>query len=310
MTGTVVLLGPQRLEPTVRDAVAELGVEGRLALVTAGWEEREDDDGELVEHLEGRAVNLNAWSRMEDVFRRDPELLAGMRARHDRLRELQEVYRERLACTLEAARKLLTRAGDPALLDPEREAAIEDVRRLDAHHLERVHALYAGFDEEWRVGEREAVAQHRAEVRALLDDCGGLCVAGGHVAVLRNRMRALDILGGVGDRPVFAWSAGAMVLSQRIVLFHDSPPQGAGNAEVLEAGLGLCAGVVPLPHASRRLRLDDPTRVGLFARRFAPDACVALDARVRVTWDGARWTPGEAARRLMPDGALADLEAA
>ncbi len=310
MAGKLVMLGPQRWNPTLNTVVAEHGVEGRLALVTAGWEEREDDDAELVAHLDGRAVNLNVWGRLEDVFQKDPELLEAMRARHDRLRQLQAVYRDRLDHALEAARQMLSMSGDALLLDPEREAAIDDVRRLDAHHLRRVRALHAEFQERWRPGERAAVAQQRAEVRGLLEGCAGLCIAGGHVAVLLNRMRALDVLDGLGERPIFAWSAGAMVLGERIVLFHDSPPQGAGNAEVLETGLRACSGIVPLPHAARRLRLDDPMRVGLFARRFGPDLCVALEEGVRVEWDGARWRARVATRHLTPDGSLADVEAA
>ena len=150
MVGRVVLLGPQRLQPVLREVVAQYDVSDRLALVTAGWEEREDDDAELLAHLEGRAVNLNVWARMEDVFQRDPELLDAMRARHDRLRELQGVYRERLDHALEAARQMLAHDGDAELLDPEREAAIENVRRLDAHHVQRVRALHVAFQERWR----------------------------------------------------------------------------------------------------------------------------------------------------------------
>ena len=53
----VVLLGPQRIDPVVRGAtaapdvgvvLAELGVRRRVALITAGWQEREADDELLV----------------------------------------------------------------------------------------------------------------------------------------------------------------------------------------------------------------------------------------------------------------------
>ena len=43
-----------------------------------------------------------------------------------------------------------------------------------------------------------------------------------------------------------------------------------------DAGLGLCRGLLALPDARRRLRLEDPARVALLARRFAPDLCAAL----------------------------------
>jgi hypothetical protein len=95
------------------------------------------------------------------------------------------------------------------------------------------------------------------------------------------------------------------------VLFHDDPPQGAGHAEVLEAGLGLYGGLLPLPHARRRLRLDEPLRVALFARRFADLACVALDDGATLRWEEGRWVAagGDRARRLLADGSVEELAA-
>ena len=61
-----------------------------------------------------------------------------------------------------------------------------------------------------------------------------------------------------------------MALGQRVVLFHDSPPQGFGNAEVWGPGLGLYTGVLVFPHAQRRLALEDAGRVAILARRFQP----------------------------------------
>jgi hypothetical protein len=82
--------------------------------------------------------------------------------------------------------------------------------------------------------------------------------------------------------PVVAWSAGAMALAERVVLFADEAVQGSGHAEVYRRGMGLVRGVVPLPHARRRLHLDDPVRVAAFARRFADACCLILDDGVRV----------------------------
>jgi hypothetical protein len=95
-----------------------------------------------------------------------------------------------------------------------------------------------------------------------------------------------------------------MAVSERIVLFHDSPPQGPGDAEVLDWGMGLCAGVVPLPHASRRLRLDDPLRVALLSRRFSPAHCIPLDAGSRIDWNGEKWIPAVGTRVLGRRGAV------
>ena len=49
----VVLLGPQRHAITVTDELARLAAEGRVAAITAGWQEREGEDLELHEHLAG-----------------------------------------------------------------------------------------------------------------------------------------------------------------------------------------------------------------------------------------------------------------
>ncbi|HWE24492.1 MAG TPA: hypothetical protein VG496_11210, partial [Myxococcales bacterium] len=79
----VVLLGAQRFEPTLGAAVAELGVTGRIATITAGWQERELEDEELSEHLGRRTVNLRLHGRGEELFAADPELQAAHRERQE-----------------------------------------------------------------------------------------------------------------------------------------------------------------------------------------------------------------------------------
>ncbi len=306
----VCLLGPQRLEPTLVEAVRSVGARGALACVTAGWEEREGEIGELADHVECAVHNLEVYGRVEDVFQHDPELFRVLRERDDRMRKVQELYRLRLQHALAAARELLRRTDDPELLVPEQEAAIETVRAIDAQHLDRIHEIHAEFAERWRPGERERVVRHKREIARVLEGVSGLCIAGGHVAILLNRLRLLDVIDLAPRLPIFAWSAGAMVLGERVVVFHDNPPQGAGDAELLEAGLGVCPDVVPLPHASRRLKLEDAPRVALFARRFGDALCVALDARTRLDWDGVRYAAGPGTRRLTNEGGLEELEAA
>jgi len=304
----VILLGPQRLQPTLDRAVADvdrlLGGRGMLAVVTAGWEEREVEIQELDQHVGGRALNLEVFGRVEDIFARDPELLGAMRARHDTLRELHDLYRVRLAHALAAVREVAERASRPELRAPALEAAIAAVRALDVEHLAAVDRVHAEFEERFAPQERDAVRRHKREIAEILALCSMLCIAGGHVGVLLQRMRLFDVLGLHGDRPVIAWSAGAMVCAERVVLFHDRPPQGPGDAEVYDRGFGLVPGVVPLPHARRRLALDDRQRVALFARRFAPARGIALDERTRVDFDGRRLTVHEGTRVLGVDGGV------
>ena len=309
---SIILLGPQRLEPTLAEAIATIEEGGsqedaRIGLVTAGWEEREEEDGELKEHLGGRGVNLQLFSRGEDVFERDPELLDAMRETHEVRRRMQDVYRVRLSFALDAARELLRRPETDELMTSERIAAIEAVHELDDHHLARVRELDREFQERWKPQERDAVRTHREELEKLLADVSIVCVAGGHVAILLNRMRMCGFPTLIEGRSIVAWSAGAMALSQRIILFHDTPPQGQGNAEILGGGLEIAPGIVPLPHAKRRLLLDDEVRVGLFARRFGPDLCATLDQGERLDWNGERWS-GADARRLTSEGRLEAVE--
>src|SRR5262245_42811800 len=99
----IAVLGPQRHRPTLAQALVALDLDGspRIATVTAGWEEREDEDGELHEHLGNRSLNLRLHSRSETILREDHELRAGVRWRTERLREAQELYRVRVAHSLE-----------------------------------------------------------------------------------------------------------------------------------------------------------------------------------------------------------------
>jgi hypothetical protein len=307
---TVALLGPQRFTPTLGRAVAEVGVAGRLASITAGWQEREAEDLELHEHLGGRTINLQLYARAEDVFAVDPELFRAHRERQERLRAQQDLYRRRLGPMRDAALRLLEADGDETLLEPERADAIRAIARLDAHHLRRVRAIDAEFGRRLRPWARGSVRRHAAAIDRALGGVAGVAIAGGHVAVLLNRLRLFGIAGRLRGRAVFAWSAGAMAIAERVVLFHDTPPEGEGVAEVMETGLGLVRGLVPLPHARRRLRLDDPLRVALFARRFAPAVALAFDDGARLVLRDGRTLAVAGVARLAASGALSDEAAA
>ncbi|MCX4248038.1 Type 1 glutamine amidotransferase-like domain-containing protein [Paraliomyxa miuraensis] len=309
-----VLLGPQRLAPTIDQELSRWGIPGQLATITAGWQEREAEDDELQEFLGHRCVNLRLHARSDDVFGRDPELFQAHRAKQDTLRHLQDLYRGRLAHALDAARELAQAPAPSDLVEAEREAAVLALRLVDKQHLARTRKVQRQFELTYHPASRPAVDEHYRELRSILGECFALLIAGGHVASLLNRMRLfqLDTLLASLPRPlpVFAWSAGAMAITERVVLFHDSPPQGPGNAELLGHGLGLLPGIVVLPHARRRLRLDDRERVSLFARRFKPDRCVALDEGDRAVWNGREWSAGPSTRQLLPSGdveCIADL---
>jgi hypothetical protein len=299
----VVLLSPQRRRPTLANVLALLGTEGPYAVVTAGWEEREDEVGELEAHLGQRVTNLRLYGRLEEAFREDEELFQAYRARRALLREQADLYRARLTHAVGAWYELGRRDGRPELLEAERASALLALRTLDAHQAERVAAITRRFEADHRPRERPSLAGHLREVRAGIDQAEAVLIAGGNVAVLLNRLRLFGLDGLLRTRPVVAWSAGAMAVAERVVLFHDTPPQGPGHPEVLDAGLGLVRGITPLPHGDTRLRLDERARVALFAQRFAPSAMTLLDEGTALSWNGRAWSVLTGApRRLAPDG--------
>ncbi len=308
MSRRIGLLGPQRFDPTLAEAVRALGIDGSFATVTAGWQEREAEVDELHEHLAGRAVNLELHRRGESVFVRDPELAAAHHDRQAMFRRLQELYVFRLESLKRVCRELFTRPENDPAIASERGDAIDAMRRLDARHMDRLGEIHAAWHERWRPFERDAVATERAELARKLADASGLAIAGGHVAVIVNRMRLFGVMDLVGDKPVVAWSGGAMACGERIALFHDRPPQGRGNVELLDRGLGLVPGMVLFPHARRRLDLEDPVRLQILALRFAPARCVLLEDRAQLLSDGRTWKADDGVRVLDPEGHARALE--
>ena len=283
-TRAIVLLGAQRFDPTLGEAVAELKIEGKIATITAGWQEREEEDDDLREHLGGRAVNLRLHARAEEVFKEDTELQEAHREMQTILRHRQDFYRIRMEHALDAQHVIEHRKAPPEILEDEARSSIQAIREIDRMHLERCVRDREAFDAHVKPHSRPSIAKHIAEIKELLKDCDGLAIAGGHVASLLNRLRLFDIENLATGKTLFAWCAGAMAVSERVVIFHHSPPQGQGAAEVLDQGLGLAGGVVVLPQPELRLKLEDRERIQIMARRFAPATCLAMPARSRVTW--------------------------
>lgn len=308
MSRSVTVLGPQR-QPTLGRVLDALGVEGSIAAITAGWQEREGDDAELMTLLGGRGVNLRLHARWIAALSADPEYAAAEREHRVVAEQMQQLYLVRLDHALRATYEVLQRAGQhPRTQEAALEDALDIVRTIDAGHVRRVRDLREAFEQAWRPAEREVMAGHVGEVADLLGEVHGLVIAGGHVGELLWMFE----LFGLRDRlpaQVVAWSAGAMALTERVVLFHDRVAHGPAQSEVLGAGLGLLPGVVLLPHARRRLRTEDTTRMTVLARRFAPDRCVVLDDGMTLDFGDDGELPDHA-RVVTEDGRIVERQAA
>lgn len=299
----VTLLGPQR-NPQLDQVLAGLGISGRVALINAGWREREPDDELLANQAGGDTVNLRLWHRMQEVWEADTDFAEADRKRRQILEEMQDLYLLGLDHVVGAILALSTHT---ARSETVKQIALQDaeqiMREMDERHLSRVAEVHAEFWDRWPPHERPAVSLFREIIARDLADAQAVVVTGGHVGVLVGAMHLFNVAPQV-QVPVIAWGAGAMALTDTVVLFHDRAVHGPTVAEVFSAGVGLVHDVVALPGARDRLDLADATRMGLFARRFAPAACLLLDEHARVHLPRSGELP-DGARVLRSDGGIA-----
>jgi hypothetical protein len=288
--------------------VADIDADAPIAAVTAGWLEREPDDVELDRELDGRGVNLGLHRRWLDVLDHDREYATAELEHRAVLDELQELYVVQLDHALRALYEVVQRGGSPRSRTAAIGGALAVVRLIDERHRNQVWAAHTDFVAAWRPAERPVIAAHVASVTRILRNATALVIAGGHVGVLVHVLRLFGVHPSE-SLPVVAWSAGAMALTEQVVLFHDRVPHGPTHAEVYHDGLGVIPRAVLLPHARRRLRVDDRLRMSVLARRFEPAKCVVLDDGTRLDLEPDGSLP-PAARVIDPDGHIGTVEAA
>ncbi len=289
----ITLLGPQRDVGAATAAVTELMPNGQIATINAGWQERETDSGLLNEVLGGRMCNLELYRRWQEILDADAEYAETETRLNEVLAELQAVYTLRLQHAMAALTTLRHRDAMPSV----QQAAIADtfrsIQALDEWHLRTVAETRDEFYTRVRLGERDHVVHHRTELARMVGDSTGMVLTGGHVGVLLHLLHVFA-MGQLIRPPLVAWSAGAMALSDRVVLFNDNAPHGFSHAEMYADGLSVYSGVLPFPHPRRRLHLADGERVAQMARRFAPRQCLLLGGGARFDLRDGEPLPAEA----------------
>lgn len=302
---------------------------GRVVLITASWGRGElGDDGlrrafaALGRH---RVGNLALRSAMVAVLRERPvirDLLAEHEAAWVHLKEAYAAENDALIHTLrggwERARHALGVGSLRALLSggdrhapgpPTRpvqhliehalsqqvQRLVEALVRADDRHALDLRELWdhfhlaAGlqFDPLWQ--------QHRQRIASDLLGASLITLTGGDPVTLLTALRFFrldDLLLEAVRRGahVFGSSAGAMVLGQRVVIFHDRrrPRQ---EFLLLGRGVGLARGVQPFPHVTDRLQVDDPFNLAYLSARFRHRLCVGLNAgsTLALQPSGGRW---------------------
>ena len=208
--------------------------------------------------------------------------------------ELRAFYGIRLQAAIDAVHAVAHRTSIHAVGPIAEESAMEAVREVDRWYAAELDELYGSVRATAPLDESGTIGWHRGEIGALLDECEAVVIAGGNVRTLLRTLRVFDVTFRP-EQSVVAWSAGAMALTDEVVLFHDFTPHGVAAAELHDRGLGRLPGIVALPHAKRRLLLDDHERMSVLARRFAEHRLLLLDDGAVVRFpDGATELPAGA----------------
>jgi peptidase E len=279
----LTVLGPQRPDPNLPQVLDLLGVRGPVAMITAGWRHDEGETAALEKALARPHAHVPLYQWFDRVMAGDAELARAYSERSERMRAYKELYRIRVRGALGVVERLLEHRDEmPDLVDRELVRAIDTVRDVDDQMLASLRDVRVAFPRMARSIEHAEVKAHHDEAARVIADADTIVVAGGHVAVLLNRLQFFGVHTLLQDaleagKAVIAWSAGAMVMTNRIALFYDDPPDGPAEAEVLDNGLGFLPGVVLYPHARRRLRIHDANRIARLARRFAPAESIGIE---------------------------------
>ncbi|MBL8891887.1 MAG: hypothetical protein JNL67_18065 [Planctomycetaceae bacterium] len=278
----LVLLGQQREIPRLQAVLEQRGISGPVGLVSAGWEEDEDDDQWVRDAVDNPVVNSHLYALADDLFQRDPEVIQLLRERQDRLRELREINElqtEHLGTVArELWRRLETHVGAATSL----RQTMEQIQEIDRSYLESISVVIAEYDHRIAPKERPSVLEYRARVLERLQECQALFIAGGHVGVLLNRLNLCRLLQHV-QLPIIAWSGGAMALGECVYFYDHFLPHTKREIELSRRGMGLFTGVQVFPRANQRLSLHDSCELGLLARRLKCQ-CLLLDERSEIGW--------------------------
>ncbi len=273
---------------------------GPVALVSAGWRYDEERDEPLRGALGLTIHNLRLYGAFRDIERAAPELVAAHARKQAMLKAIKVRYREAIVSRLAGIQAQWADRRDPAC--PWFRLAVRHLQEVDELFLAEADRLHQEFAATGRPFDHPAVQAVRARIDETLDGCQAVLIAGGHVGVLRNRMSFFGVDQALRGRRLIAWSGGAMVLADRILLYHDYTTHGVGLAEYLDRGFGLVPGVVFLPHAQNRLDLNRPENVAILAARVAPLRAVTLENGGGIGPSGQQIGRADAVRQLQPDG--------
>jgi hypothetical protein len=252
-------------------------------LVSAGWEEDEEDDQWVRDALDVPVVNSHLYGLADRLFQDDPEVLRLLRERQDRLRDLREINAWQTENLFALARELWQRIEENAAAVGPFHQTMAHLREVDRTYLRSVSTVIKEYDQRIAPQVRPSLQAYRSAVLQRLDGCQALLIAGGHVGVLLNRLNLCRLLRHV-SLPIIAWSGGAMALGERVFFYDHFIPHAKKEVELSRQGLRMYVGLQVFPRAEERLNLQDHNELALLARRIeAP--CLLLESNSEIRWN-------------------------
>lgn len=302
----LLLLGEQIQQPRLQSCLDRWQITGPVGLISPGWEEDEDDDQWVRESIRNPVVNAMLYALADELFARDPEVLALLRERQDRLRELRELYQFQLHHWCAALRGLLARRETQQIVAQPLKLAFSQLREVDRQYLTAVTEVIREFDRRIAPKHRPSIVAYQRIICQRLESCQALLVAGGHVGVLLNRLRLSRVLNQV-RLPIIAWSGGAMALGDKIIFYDHFHPHAGQETEFSRQGMKFFRGLQLFPKAQQRLDLHNPIEMALVAGRV-PDRPLILDSDSEIEWTGKRMVHAQGIHEIGTDGLLREFK--
>ncbi len=278
----LVLLGQQRDVPRLQSVLERCNISGPVGLVSAGWEEDEDDDQWVRDAVDVPVINSQLYGLADQLFQQDPQVIELLRERQDRLRELREINELQTEHLCTVARELWRRLASHAGALVPLQQTFEQLRTVDDSYLEAITTIIVEYDQRIAPKERPSVLEYRHKVLERLQDCQALLIAGGHVGVLLNRLNLCRLFQHI-QLPIIAWSGGAMALGERVYFYDQFLPHTKREVELSRRGMCLFSGAQLFPRASQRLQLHDSLELGILSRRMK-SPCLLLDEHSEMAW--------------------------
>ena len=189
MTGKIHILGPQRPSPNLPNIIERHLPDGPLAVITAGWRIDEIDISALERDLNRPLYLLPLYGWFDRLGAKEPELASLHSERQIKIKSYKKVYNLQLRAAFDLWTKIAELAEEnPELYSMDEKDALAAVRITDRRAIERQDLIRKEFDQLNTPWTHTVTMPYHDKIKNTLKKCRGLIIAGGHVAVLRNRL--------------------------------------------------------------------------------------------------------------------------